>query len=338
MSNFQYEGENKQTNKQSQFVSALTNGEFDEEIFDQILEALKKSYVLISDKADDYNLYSKKFKDARSETIKSKAKIGLNLTTIALTISLIVGIPIGGTIGLRTLQKKQTTVPETTYTYEAGKLPEITTERVELKNAKEKKYIVLAEPYNDLNYRNTTMYDVTDIDLPSVLDYYNLDLSKIENKTESVEYKEDYSDSGSSEETKKLIIKSIDFNDVQSPWYFMFYLLFYVVYILLLIIFESLYLFANPDSYSYAISGMIKNFINKIEDLDAIESEEKTVKKLLEETINDINSTLSKSEELSRRWNEEFERNKDLMSDPSLLLSKYDELIENIKSKTTLKL
>ena len=60
---------------------------------------------------------------------------------------------------------------------------------------------------------------------------------------------------------------------------------------------------------------------------------EKELKIALKEVINEINLALSKSEELSRRWNEEFEKNKDLMSDPSLLLSKYDELIESIKSK-----
>ena len=61
----------------------------------------------------------------------------------------------------------------------------------------------------------------------------------------------------------------------------------------------------------------------------------KTYDKEIKEILNRINEMISESEELSRKWNEEFERNKDLMSDPSLLLSKYDELIESIKRKST---
>ena len=72
----------------------------------------------------------------------------------------------------------------------------------------------------------------------------------------------------------------------------------------------------------------------ELEELKDKKGYEKSVKTTLEKTINEINLALSKSEELSRRWNEEFEKNIYLMSDPSLLLSKYDELMKEIKENT----
>ena len=79
---------------------------------------------------------------------------------------------------------------------------------------------------------------------------------------------------------------------------------------------------------------MVKKLKKRINELSKIKDNEKELKIALKGAINDINSVLSKSEELSRKWNEEFERSKDLMSDPSLLLSKYDELMKEIKENT----
>ena len=272
-------------------------------------------------------------KEIKASKIKSRTKIGLNLTAIALTLSLMLSIPIFGIAKINNIRKKKATVPQTTYTYEAGKLPEITTERVELKNAEEKKYIVLVEPYNELNYRNITTYDISDIDMPSALDYYNLDLSKIENKTESIEYKEYYSDIGSSEEVRRLIIKNVDFNDEQKPNYGWIYAIYYLAYIAILLTVEYIYTGIKGLELP-VIVGMVGTLKEELEELKDKKGYEKSVKTTLEKTINEINLALSKSEELSKRWNEEFEKNIYLMSDPSLLLSKYDELMKEIKENT----
>ena len=306
---------------------------FDEKVFEQILSDLNDCYLTIRNEVACYECDLDNLKEIKASKIKSRTKIGLNLTAIALTLSLMLSIPIFGTAKINNIRKKKATVPQTTYTYEAGKLPEITTERVELKNAEEKKYIVLVEPYNELNYRNITTYDISDIDMPSALDYYNLDLSKIEDKTESIEYKEYYSDIGSSEEVRRLIIKNVDFNDEQKPNYGWIYAIYYLAYIAILLTVEYIYTGIKGLELP-VIVGMVGTLKEELEELKDKKGYEKSVKTTLEKTINEINLALSKSEELSRRWNEEFEKNIYLMSDPSLLLSKYDELMKEIKENT----
>ena len=306
---------------------------FDEKVFEQILSDLNDCYLTMRNEVACYECDLDNLKEIKASKIKSRTKIGLNLTAIALTLSLMLSIPIFGIAKINNIRKKKATVPQTTYTYEAGKLPEITTERVELKNAEEKKYIVLVEPYNELNYRNITTYDISDIDMSSALDYYNLDLSKIEDKTESIEYKEYYSDIGSSEEVRRLIIKNVDFNDEQKPNYGWIYAIYYLAYIAILLTVEYIYTGIKGLELPVIVGrvGMLKEELEELKDKKGYE---KSVKATLEKTINEINLALSKSEELSRRWNEEFEKNKDLMSDPSLLLSKYDELMKEIKENT----
>ena len=306
---------------------------FDEKVFEQILSDLNDCYLTIRNEVACYECDLDNLKEIKASKIKSRTKIGLNLTAIALTLSLMLSIPIFGIAKINNIRKKKATVPQTTYTYEAGKLPEITTERVELKNAEEKKYIVLVEPYNELNYRNITTYDISDIDMPSALDYYNLDLSKIENKTESIEYKEYYSDIGSSEEVRRLIIKNVDFNDEQKPNYGWIYAIYYLAYIAILLTVEYIYTGIKGLELP-VIVGMVGTLKEELEELKDKKGYEKSVKTTLEKTINEINLALSKSEELSKRWNEEFEKNIYLMSDPSLLLSKYDELMKEIKENT----
>ena len=306
---------------------------FDEKVFEQILSDLNDCYLTIRNEVACYECDLDNLKEIKASKIKSRTKIGLNLTAIALTLSLMLSIPIFGIAKINNIRKKNTTVPQTTYTYEAGKLPEITTERVELKNAEEKKYIVLVEPYNELNYRNITTYDISDIDMSSALDYYNLDLSKIENKTESIEYKEYYSDIGSSEEVRRLIIKNVDFNDEQKPNYGWIYAIYYLAYIAILLTVEYIYTGIKGLELP-VIVGMVGTLKEELEELKDKKGYEKSVKTTLEKTINEINLALSKSEELSKRWNEEFEKNIYLMSDPSLLLSKYDELMKEIKENT----
>ena len=306
---------------------------FDEKVFEQILSDLNDCYLTIRNEVACYECDLDNLKEIKASKIKSRTKIGLNLTAIALTLSLMLSIPIFGIAKINNIRKKKATVPQTTYTYEAGKLPEITTERVELKNAEEKKYIVLVEPYNELNYRNITTYDISDIDMPSALDYYNLDLSKIEDKTESIEYKEYYSDIGSSEEVRRLIIKNVDFNDEQKPNYGWIYAIYYLAYIAILLTVEYIYTGIKGLELP-VIVGMVGTLKEELEELKDKKGYEKSVKTTLEKTINEINLVLSKSEELSKRWNEEFEKNIYLMSDPSLLLSKYDELMKEIKENT----
>lgn len=305
---------------------------FDEKVFDKILYDLNECYLSLDIEITDYYSNLDELKDILKLKTKTRAKIGINLTTIVLTISIMLGLPVIGTIKLNDLSKKNTTVLETSYTYESGKLPVITEERVNINDAEDKKYIVLVEPYNELNYRNITTYDISNINMPSIIDYYNLNLSKIENKTETIEYKKDYSDTGNTEEVKRLIIKNIDFSDQATAFPKWLIILFYFVYIAFLLTVEYTYYAFNYYDLTI-LADIMKILKNNTKKLKELNSDEVNIKIMLEVLINEINTLLSQSEELSNKWNSLFSKNKYLLSDPSELLERYDELISKLKKE-----
>ena len=303
----------------------------DEEIFDELLDRLNILSNSLDSSIQDYANKSY-YLNCKIKSIKEvKKRIKKNIAVVLASLGILTSIPIYVTSKLTT---NWTLVPLTTYTYEEGKLPQAVTKYVPLSNdLKEKKYIVLMEPYNKLNYRNTTAYDVSDIDLSSPLEYYDLDLSKINDKIKSVESKTEKTEDNENIQSKKLIIEKIDFNDKKKDESISFLLAsFYGIYIFLLSVFEVIYSVEISDGYLFIVSK-IKKIKDGITIVGLDKSELNKIKEQLNEVISQINEIISQSEELSRKWNEEFERNKDLMSDPSLLLSKYDELIESIKTK-----
>ena len=303
----------------------------DEEIFDELLDRLNILSNSLDSSIQDY-VNKSYYLNCKIKSIKEvKKRIKKNIAVILASLSIVTSIPIYVTSKLTT---NWTLVPLTTYIYEEGKLPQAVTKYVHLSSdLKEKKYIVLMEPYNKLNYRNTTEYDVSDIDLSSPLEYYDLDLSKINDKIETIEYKTEETEDDENTQSKKLIIEKIDFNDKKKDESnFCNMVIFYGIYIFFLSVFEVIYSVEISDGYLFIVSK-IKKIKDGITIAGLDKSELNKIKEQLNEVISEINEIISQSEELSRKWNEEFERNKDLMSDPSLLLSRYDELIESIKTK-----
>ena len=128
-----------------------------------------------------------------------------------------------------------------------------------------------------------------------------------------------------------MIIKNIDYESIQPGKADIGKVLLFIAYIFLMVIVEME--FSNEFSAPILTNGVIflSDEIKKIKSKMYVK---KTYDKEIKEILNRINEMISESEELSRKWNEEFERSKDLMSDPSLLLSKYDELMKEIKENT----
>ena len=303
---------------------------FDEEIFDKILVSLSEISNLLYKETITYNSTQRVIFELKNNMGGNIHQIVLNTLSMAVALSLIVSVPLIQAHRIKKSKNDNSLVTEKTYTYQMDGLKQVESEEVLLKDAEDKKYIVLAEP-NKNGYKNIITYDISDIDLPVVDNYFNLDLSKIENKTGTVDFSTGSEITDDDEESKKLIIKNIDYESIQPGKADIVEILLFIEYIFLMVIVEMEY--SNEFSVPILTNGVI--FLS--DEIKKIKSKmyfKKTYDKELKEIINRINEMISQSEELSRRWNEEFEKNIYLMSDPSLLLSKYDELMKEIKENT----
>ena len=303
---------------------------FDEEIFDKILVSLSEISNLLYKETITYNSTQRVIFELKNNMRGNIHQIVLNTLSMAVALSLIVSVPLIQAHRIKKSKNDNSLVTEKTYTYQMDGLKQVESEEVLLKDAEDKKYIVLAEP-NKNGYKNIITYDISDIDLPVVDNYFNLDLSKIENKTGTVDFSTGSEITDDDEESKKLIIKNIDYESIQPGKADIVEILLFIEYIFLMVIVEMEY--SNEFSVPILTNGVI--FLS--DEIKKIKSKmyfKKTYDKELKEIINRINEMISQSEELSRRWNEEFEKNIYLMSDPSLLLSKYDELMKEIKENT----
>ena len=80
---------------------------FDEKVFEQILSDLNDCYLTIRNEVACYECDLDNLKEIKASKIKSRTKIGLNLTAIALTLSLMLSIPIFGTAKINNIRKKK---------------------------------------------------------------------------------------------------------------------------------------------------------------------------------------------------------------------------------------
>ena len=131
------------------------------------------------------------------------------------------------------------------------------------------------------------------------------------------------------EESKKLIIETLDYDNAKCNANTRMYLSL-IAMALGYIIIEAAY----KSEYKKGIlnSQLIKinESINEISNSDNIN----ILKANIDVLINTINNLISMSEELTKEWNSLFSKNKYLLSDPSELLEKYDELIRKLKQET----
>ena len=154
-----------------------------------------------------------------------------------------------------------------------------------------------------------------------VEDYYNLDLSNLplistENVIEDKENKE----------SKRIVIEKVDYDDIDNDTKTTIFVLFYAIYILAIVSISIQRL--SKDELPLAINSICE-LVDNIKELCSCESTKELKKKTnaIKEIIVRI---LNSDKKLLDRFESEFEKNRDLMSDPAELLNKYNELRRKI--------
>lgn len=307
--------------------------ESDEETLKELLDKLDETIDLLTQR----NIYYKELTNELKRQLRIRRKYQKKLITSSFTFILAFTIMASAPLALVSNFKKRkdayTIIPKTTYTYEEGMTPTVNSEEVLLSDVKDeeskKAYIILTEPYNKLGYRNIITYDVSDIELPSPFDYYDLDLTRVAKTSSTMEFIDESKETGNIEESKKLIIETLDYDNAKCNANTRMYLSL-VVMALGYIILEAAYKSEYKKGILNSQLIKIQESINEISNSDNIN----ILKANIDVLINTINNLISMSEELTKEWNSLFSKNKYLLSDPSELLEKYDELIRKLKQET----
>lgn len=307
--------------------------ESDEEMLKELLDKLDETIDLLTQR----NIYYKELTNELKRQLRIRRKYQKKLITSSFTFILAFTIMASAPLALVSNFKKRkdayTIIPKTTYTYEEGMTPTVNSEEVLLSDVKDeeskKAYIILTEPYNKLGYRNIITYDVSDIELPSPLDYYDLDLTRVAKTSSTMEFIDESKETENIEESKKLIIETLDYDNAKCNANTRMYLSL-IAMVLGYIIIEAAYKSEYKKGILNSQLIKIKESINEISNSDNIN----ILKANIDVLINIINNLISMSEELTKEWNSLFSKNKYLLSDPSELLEKYDELIRKLKQET----
>lgn len=307
--------------------------ESDEETLKELLDKLDETIDLLTQR----NIYYKELTNELKRQLRIRRKYQKKLITSSFTFILAFTIMASAPLALVSNFKKRkdayTIIPKTTYTYEEGMTPTVNSEEVLLSDVKDeeskKAYIILIEPYNKLGYRNIITYDVSDIELPSPLDYYDLDLTRVAKTSSTMEFIDESKETENIEESKKLIIETLDYDNAKCNANTRMYLSL-IAMALGYIIIEAAYKSEYKKGILNSQLIKIKESINEISNSDNIN----ILKANIDVLINIINNLISMSEELTKEWNSLISKNKYLLSDPSELLEKYDELIRKLKQET----
>lgn len=307
--------------------------ESDEEMLKELLDKLDETIDLLTQR----NIYYKELTNELKRQLRIRRKYQKKLIassfTFILTLTIMASAPLALVSNFKKRKDAYTIIPKTTYTYEEGMTPTVNSEEVLLSDVKDeeskKAYIILTEPYNKLGYRNIITYDVSDIELTSPLDYYDLDLTRVAKTSSTMEFIDGSKETENIEESKKLIIETLDYDNAKCNANTRMYLSL-VVMALGYIILEAAYKSEYEKGILNSQLIKIQESINEISNSDNIN----ILKANIDALINTINNLISMSEELTKEWNSLFSKNKYLLSDPSELLEKYDELIRKLKQET----
>ena len=291
-----------------------------------MLDIVDKTTVELTKYLEGYQDDIKSINDNNKWKRKNANQAVRKLMSTILALSLIY-VPVGAhklinrvSVGKESYQVKITT-------YEKDKTPKVVNTRKYLSdNPDDKVYIVETIPSNDFNYDLVMTYDATNEKCDKVEDYYNLDLSTL-----PLVSKENVTERRENKESKRVILEKVDFNSIDNETQSGLLIVFYIFYTVLVVILESVSLFCNNISFIIGYIKQLPEDISKIKD----EDDAKELEKKANQTKEIIMQVLRSDKRLLEKFNEEYEKNMCLMSDPSLLLSKYDELIESIKRKSS---
>ena len=291
------------------------------DLLSQMLDIVDKTTVELTKYLEGYQDDIKSINDNNKWKKKNKNEAVRKLMSTILALSLIY-VPVGAhkfinrvSVGKESYQVKITT-------YEKDKTPKVVnTSKYLSDNPEDKVYIVETIPSNDFNYDLVMTYDATNEKCDKVEDYYNLDLSSL-----PLVSKENVTEIRENKESKRVILEKVDFNSIDNETQSGLLIVFYIFYTVLVVILESVSLCCNNISF---IIGYIKQLL---EDISKIKDEDdaKELEKKANQTKEIIMQVLRSDKRLLEKFNEEYEKNMCLMSDPAELLNKYYELKNKI--------
>ena len=291
------------------------------DLLSQMLDIVDKTTVELTKYLEGYQDDIKSINDNNKWKKKNANQAVRKLMSTILALSLIY-VPVGAykfinrvSVGKESYQVKITT-------YEKDKTPKVVNTRKYLSdNPDDKVYIVETIPSNDFNYDLVMTYDATNEKCDKVEDYYNLDLSTL-----PLVSKENVTERRENKESKRVILEKVNFDSIDNTVKIYLLVLFYAFYVLLV---GTLEVVSLSDKHISFIIGYIKQLL---EDISKIKDEDdaKELLKKANQTKEIIMQVLRSDKRLLEKFNEEYEKNMCLMSDPAELLNKYYELKNKI--------
>ena len=291
------------------------------DLLSQMLDIVDKTTVELTKYLEGYQDDIKSINDNNKWKKKNANQAVRKLMSTILALSLIY-VPVGAhkfincvSVGKESYQVKITT-------YEKDKTPKVVNTRKYLSdNPDDKVYIVETIPSNDFNYDLVMTYDATNEKCDKVEDYYNLDLSSL-----PLVSKENVTERRENKESKRVILEKVNFDSIDNTVKIYLLVLFYAFYVLLV---GTLEVVSLSDKHISFIIGYIKQLL---EDISKIKDEDdaKELEKKANQTKEIIMQVLRSDKRLLEKFNEEYEKNMCLMSDPAELLNKYYELKNKI--------
>ena len=291
------------------------------DLLSQMLDIVDKTTVELTKYLEGYQDDIKSINDNNKWKKKNANQAVRKLMSTILALSLIY-VPVGAHKFINRVSVGKESYQVNITTYEKDKTPKVVNTRKYLSdNPDDKVYIVETIPNDDFNYDLVLTYDATNEETTKVEDYYNLDLSSLPlieqtNVTSGRENKV----------SKKIVIKKVNEDNVTNDIKFAVLFGFYFVYVVVTLLLECLY-YVYYD-YTF-ILHKVEELIDDIKKINYGKNV-KELKKKSNKIKEIILKILSSDKRLLDKFEKEFENNKDLLSDPTELLSKYCELKSKI--------
>lgn len=283
----------------------------------EILEAVDKTTTELNRYFESYQTDMAQMKRRNKTINRYKKEVIKSSASVLLTFSLLIGLPFGAHKLAKKLGEGKDKVLIEVSTYEKDKEPTLEkTSRYSIDGPEDKVYIIETIPSKEFNYDLVMTYDATNEKCTKVEDYYNLDLSTLPliSTKNVIEDKEN-------QESKRIVMEKVDYNHIYNDAKSILHL-FYAIYIFTIAVLSVVEL--KSDELSLAINS-IRELLDNIKEVCSCESTKELKKKTnaIKEMIMRI---LNSDKKLLDRFESEFDKNRDLMSDPAELLNKYNEL------------
>lgn len=198
----------------------------------------------------------------------------------------------------------------------------------------DKVYIKFYEPWDENKERQITSYDVSDLEVSEIKDYFKYDVGILEGTT-STEKLDDYTlyPNESNKEVMTVEITSYDRDNIENESYENAMGIYYVIYTIFIIISLIIWILSyNNLGYVYEYNEDVKERFDKLKEYKCLADFKKQRQDIVE-FKNLMMEEINKNDELRKKYLELFDEYKYLMNDPSELISNYQKLISELDIK-----